>query len=66
MLWADGRKSWLKEKNLSEKLQECIKKGINYKQDNGLTEFGQKRVEFQQPLLPKPEDQPNSIAPVKR
>jgi hypothetical protein len=67
VLWADGKKSWLKEENLPQTLQECIKKGINYKLEiTPLNEFGQKRMEFQQPQVPKPEGQQNSIAVVKR
>ena len=49
MIWADGRKSWVKECNLPQTVQETVKNGMNYQQEIvPINEFGQKRIEFQQ------------------
>ena len=42
-------------------------KGYQLQTGNGASniEVGQRRMEFQQPQVPKPEDQPNSIAAAK-
>lgn len=47
VLWADGRKSWVKETNLPKKVQEEIKMKGEYMQGElPHNEFGQKRVEL--------------------
>lgn len=47
VLWADGRKSWVKETNLPKKVQELIKKEQEYLQSAlPHTEFGQRRFEL--------------------
>ena len=48
VLWADGRKSWIKEPNLPQKIQDCLQKGETYMQKViSLEEFEQKRSEYQ-------------------
>ena len=48
VLWADGRKSWVKEVNLPQKIKDCLQKGEPYVQKViPLEEFEQRRSEYQ-------------------
>ena len=48
MLWSNGKKSWLKETNLSLSVKECKKIGAVFEQRLVmLDELGQKRMEYQ-------------------
>lgn len=66
VVWADGRKSLVKECNLPQTVQENVRNGINYQQEIvPINEFGQKRIEFKQTQTSKPELQPNMMAAVQ-
>lgn len=47
MLWADGRKSWIKEANLPIKVRERVSKKLSYMYSaQHHNEFGQNRFEW--------------------
>ena len=67
MVWADGRKSWVKECNLPPSVQRNVKNGINNQQEIvSIDEFGQKRIEFKQTQTLTPDLQRNTMAAVQR
>lgn len=49
MVWADGRKSWVKKCNLPSKIRESLEVGYKYHQQlEVISEFGQQRTELKE------------------
>lgn len=50
--WSDGRKSWLKEDNLPNKIKEILSSGQQFQQNvTEITENGQVRKEWRLPVI---------------
>ena len=50
--WSDGRKSWLKQENLPQKIKEIVSSGLQFQQKvTQIKENGQVRKEWRLPVM---------------